>query len=286
MVNPSATSNYNPFSGFNPRTALGDMRNQIMDYIGQMGQGGGANPQNTTAGMFQNYVQSRQPPAGYPAGGGVQPTLGIGDTMMPNQNPLQALFGNLSPQLGTGYGPGGGAWGPTGGTAAGIQSNPFIQAMQGPPGGIAPAIGGAMNNYTQSVQGGNPDPLALMQGFGGQGIGGGAGQFGLPVGQGAPGGNAVDWLSGLGMPIPSFLQQISNNQPVGGSDYNTVLQQLGGVGGLPSLQSLMNLNPSEQEFLAGFFETVLGIPFNDVVAAAARPFSGLGEARSARTSFR
>ena len=291
-MNPAA-NNYNPFSGFDPRTALGDMRSQIMDYAGNMGgqgnmPGAGTNPQNTSLGMFQNYLQSRQRPPGYPSGGGGQPMLGIGDTMMPNQNPLQALFGNLSPALGNGgSGPGGGTWGPN--TASGIQSNPFIQAMQGGAGQIAPTIGGAMGGYQQSVQSGNPDPLSLMQGFSsaqGGGIGGGAGQFGLPVGQGAPGGNALDWLSGLGMPIPPFLSNIANNRPGGGADYNTSLQQLGGIGGLPSLQTLMGLSPSEQEFLAGFFETVLGIPFTDVVAAAAKPFSGLGQARGARTSFR
>ena len=268
MAMNSAANNYNPFSGFDPRTALGDMRNQIMDYAGNMGGQGGQRLPGVGANqpsMFENYSPNRQQPAGG------QPTLGIGNTMMPSQNPFQSLFGNGFPGFGGG-GPGGNPF----------QNNPFIQAMQG--GQAGAPLGGAMANPQSG-----PDPLAVMQGFSnaqGGGIGGGAGQFGLPVGQGAPGGNALDWLTGLGMPVPPFLSNIANNRPGGGGDYNTALQQLGGIGGLPSLQTLMGLSPSEQEFLAGFFETVLGIPFTDIVSAAARPFSGLGQAQGARTSFR
>ena len=276
-LNPTA-NNYNPLSGFDPRTALSDVRNQIMSYMGN-NQGGGGAPFGSTPAprdMFQN-----RPPSG-------EPRLGIGDTMMPN-DPLQSLFGNFSPAFGGGtggFGSRGTEWqiqNPIYQQAS-FQRNPFIQAMQNAPTGAAPNTAGGMNGYQT-----NQDPLALMQGFSsaqGGGIGGGAGQFGLPVGQGAPGGNALDWLSGLGMPVPPFLSNIANNRPASGGDYNTALQQLGGVGGLPSLQTLMSLSPSEQEFLAGFFETVLGIPFQDIVDAAARPFAGLGAARGARTSFR
>jgi hypothetical protein len=137
----------------------------------------------------------------------------------------------------------------------------------------------ASNPYLPQAQQG------FQQGMGMSGGTGGIAGYGLPVGQGAPGGNGVDWLRSLGMPIPAFLQQISNGNPVGPGNYNGVLQSLGGVQGLMSPQTLGNLNPSELQFLQGFFETVLGIPFQDVMSAAYRPFSGLGNAQSASTGW-
>lgn len=267
MPSSSQYNNYNPFSGFNPGEALSQVRSQMMDAYGQMqagGQAGGGGQQ-----VNQQVQQNGYPGWGGQGGGQPQGWGGM------------ANWGGVQNQWQSQYG---------------MQNNPFMQQPMSQP-AIQPmpqqnvGLNPYNRGYQQPMQQANPlpmaapDPMQVMQQSGG-GIGGGAGMFGLPVGQGAPGGSGVDWLSDLGMPIPQFLQQISDNQAVGPGNYNDVLQQLGGVGGLPSLQSLQNLNPSEQEFLAGFFETVLGIPFNDVVAAAARPFAGLGNAQQSRTAWR
>lgn len=107
-----------------------------------------------------------------------------------------------------------------------------------------------------------------------------SGQFGFAPGQ-VPGGDAISFLRSQGLPVPDFLQQTASGQPVRPGSLGTAAQELGGVS-LPSLQGLRNLNPDELEFLAGFFETVLGIPFQTVINEIQRPFAGLQPAAAAR----
>ena len=103
------------------------------------------------------------------------------------------------------------------------------------------------------------------------------GVFGMPQGA-VPGGDAIGYLRSLGMPIPDFLNNDMRMRP---TDLGTSLQQLGNVSA-PSLQALQRLNPSAQEFLAGFFETVLGIPMQDILFNAQQPWQGLGQGRKSR----
>lgn len=335
----SANNNYNPFSGFNPQTALTDVRNSLMDAYGQMNtQTGGRGAQ--MMGAFQQLPQQLQgmggglPPSsifnqGGQQGGGV--TAGFGDAPsqqngvgmpqggpwatqpLPQQNPFAPMGGGQAqmpmqqmqmPQGMPQYNPAQqGMYTPQyqptqqdlmqqfpQGQAQGQFPQPFMpnpqQAMGLPAPNPQQVMQGGPTGYNPQSQGMAQQPYMPPTGQGG-GIGGGAGQFGLPVGQGTPGGGpAVDWLKSQGMPIPSFLQQASDGQPIGGANYNETLTKLGDAGGLPSLQSLNNLNPSEQAFLQGFFETVLGIPYADVVAAAQRPFAGLGQATQGRANWR
>lgn len=233
----SQFNNYNPFEGFNPGTALQDLRNQMMDAYGQMQQ-------------RQQQQPMQQPMSQGPMASPVE---------MPNPGTPFGNYGGVQNQWQS-------QWG--------IQNNPFMQTMMQQP-AMPPQPMGQASPMQQPMQN-NPFTQPNAGGIAG---------YGLPVGQGAPGGNAVNWLAGQGMPIPSFVQQISNGQAVGAGNYNDVVQQLGGVQGLMSPQTLNNLNPSELEFLQGFFETVLGIPFNDIISAAYRPFNGLGNAQQAGFSW-
>lgn len=98
------------------------------------------------------------------------------------------------------------------------------------------------------------------------------------------GDNALDFLKSLGGDIPSSLQSLFNGQPVGqASNLGQSLMGLGGwQGGAPSPQSLGNMNPSELDFLQGFFQSLLGIPMEDVMNGVMQPFNGLNSARPAR----
>lgn len=272
MVMSSQYNNYDPFGGFNPSTALSDVRNQMMDAYGQMSQ-------SRSGGMGGGMGGGMSDPFASIGGGmgGMNGPVGIGNTMM-------------------GAGPG-----------AGGMANPFAGAgmpfqmpqMGGQMGGGMPPMGqsydpsqysgGWQPNWGGGMQAGGGMQQPQQGGMGGAALGGtgegGIAGYGLPVGQGAPGGNGVNWLDSLGMPIPSFLRQVSNGQTVGPANYNNVLQGLGGVNGLMSPQTLNNLNPSELDFLQGFFETVLGVPFQDVIQAAQRPFAGLGGAAQGQTTW-
>lgn len=93
--------------------------------------------------------------------------------------------------------------------------------------------------------------------------------------------NAVDRLMFSGMPIPPFLNDLAGMSPTSTVDTARAVDLLGNVD-LPSPQFLSNLDPSAMAFLAGFFETVLGIPWADIMSASSRPYRGLRNAPVAR----
>lgn len=123
-----------------------------------------------------------------------------------------------------------------------------------------------------------------MGGFNDFGFGEPRQQFGLPVGQGAPGGDAIAWLQSLGMPIPPFLQALQHGQALPQTDYGNVLQQFGNLS-WPSLQGLQRIGPDATQFLAGLIETVFGIPFDRVVELASAPYAGLRQPMPTRIGY-
>lgn len=106
-------------------------------------------------------------------------------------------------------------------------------------------------------------------------------EFGFGFGQGVPGGDVVQFLMDAGFPDVSLLQAIQQGRPLGQTNVSSAAQQLGGIG-LPSPQSLTRLGPSGLQFLLGLFETMLGIPEEDLLFGALQPFQGLGGAPQAR----
>lgn len=147
----------------------------------------------------------------------------------------------------------------------------------------APATDFTSMGSTFGVGGGITSPN-----FGGGGGGSGSvGDFGFPIGDTSPfggfGNDAVGFLQGAGGPVPDFLQALRGHDAFQQGDLASSAQQLGGVE-LPSLQSLSNLSPSELDFLGGFFESLLGIPFADILFAAQQPTRGLRNAAPARTT--
>ena len=152
------------------------------------------------------------------------------------------------------------------------------------PGAGGYASGGGLQNGPNNQWFGMPGTFSLpgSQGIqGGGGMGGGQ-PFGFQPGQGVPGGNARDFLAQLGLPVPGSVDRLMQGQGVGSpGNLSSAMQQLGGFG-MPSPQALGNMSGSEQEFFAGLMETLLGIPFGDVVGEGRRPFRGLRSARTAR----
>lgn len=136
--------------------------------------------------------------------------------------------------------------------------------------GIAPTFS---STGTESAT--RPRTFSVEEGIGGTG-------FGFDVGAGVPGGNAVDFLTEQGFPVPDFLNALNDRDPFQTGDLAASAQQLGGIE-LPSLQSLSRLSPSELDFLSGFFESLLGIPFADILFAAQQPTRGLRQGAPART---
>lgn len=165
------------------------------------------------------------------------------------------------------------------------------QQYQYGPGGQA--TGPGMQNTESNQWFGMPGTFSLP-GAGGTGgnpwQGGGGGGYQTPSAPSGPswnpGDNAVNFIQQLGGQIPDFLSTLNQGQAVGGrGDIGRSLQglgQFGGGGGVPSPQSLGNLQPSEMQFLQGFFETLLGIPMSDVMGASFAPFQGLRSAGPAR----
>ena len=128
----------------------------------------------------------------------------------------------------------------------------------------------------------SPGTYGLPSPWGGSGYGGNEGYGGVQQGF-QPGNNALSFLEGLGGGVPEFLRMLSGGQALGRpGDMNSTLNQMGQFGGMPSPQSLGNMNWSELQFLQGFFESVLGIPFLDILGESTRPFEGLQTAKRAR----
>lgn len=96
--------------------------------------------------------------------------------------------------------------------------------------------------------------------------------------------SALDYIRSLGGAVPDSLSTLFNGQALSNpGNMSSVLNQLGGwQGGVPSPQSFMNMSPSELDYLSGFFESLLGIPMNDILAASTQPFNGLISARPSR----
>ena len=107
-----------------------------------------------------------------------------------------------------------------------------------------------------------------------------AGGFGFPSGA-LPGGNALNTLNGLGFPLPPGLTQLLQGGIGPTSNFGASAQQLGGLP-IPSLQGLSRLGPSGLGILQSIFETMLGIPFNDILFASQQPFAGLFSAPEGR----
>lgn len=105
-------------------------------------------------------------------------------------------------------------------------------------------------------------------------------QFGLPTGQ-IPGGNALGFMQSQNIPTPQYVQDVANGLPTQSPDVASQAMAIG-QSNIPSMQTLANLSPSAQSFLQGFFETVLGIPWEDVLYAAQKPFLGLRGGNPAR----
>lgn len=191
------------------------------------------------------------------------------------------------------------------------------QAMQGwgsqqgamiPP-DMMSMFGGAQQGGQQG--GGMQDLLSMLLGGSNQGIFQTApnramssipGTYTLPGAQGIQGGGMqanpfqgdVSGRSGIGRledlagadAVPNFLRMLSGGQAIGNpSNMNDTLMQLGQFNGTPSPQSLNNLNPSENQFLQGFMESILGIPWADITSAAYQPFQGLNTARKPRRNY-
>ncbi len=109
------------------------------------------------------------------------------------------------------------------------------------------------------------------------------GQFGFAPGA-VPGGDALQFLRDIGFPIPSTFSGLQTGQPLQAGDLGTASQLLGGLG-IPSPQSLGRLDDTGLQLLQSIFETLLGIPFGDVVTAGRRPFQGLRSAPLGRTGL-
>jgi hypothetical protein len=109
-----------------------------------------------------------------------------------------------------------------------------------------------------------------------------------PQSFGFPGGPVEGGLQGFmqqqGMPSSPNLERLMNGQALQSSDISRSVGALGNIP-IPSLQSLARLAPSELEFLSGLFETVLGIPFMDILWQAQRPYQGLRGAPQGQFSF-
>lgn len=124
-------------------------------------------------------------------------------------------------------------------------------------------------------------PLAGQGGPGTAQTGAPTQPFGFQPGQGVPGGNAIQYLERMGMPIPPHLRAVAGGRAVQRGDLNRASQQLGGAF-LPTPQAMQRMSPSEQQFTQGFYETVLGLPFSDIMQSIQQPFAGLRSARAAR----
>lgn len=254
-------NNYDPTMAFNPQTALSDVRNHIMDAYGRMNQGDAQT--QPVGGGFGGGFGGGSPFGNLASNPFIQSLQGM-NFPAPQANPL------------AGYGDAGGGWGAQPQGSNHRQSSGYGRTYGGGGYGGGAAYGGGNPGGTPPPMGGTPQAGGGTPQAGGTG---GIAGYGLPVGQGVPGGDALAWLQSMGMPIPDFLSRIQAGMPVGPADYNQVVNSLGGMRGLPSPQTLGNLNDSEMQFLQGFFETVLGIPFGDIVNSAYRPFSGLGNAQ-------
>lgn len=109
------------------------------------------------------------------------------------------------------------------------------------------------------------------------------GQFGFAPGA-VPGGDALQFLRDIGFPIPSSFSGLQTGQPLQAGDLGTASRQLGGLD-IPSPQSLGRLDDTGLQLLMSIFETLLGIPFQDVQRAGLRPFQGLRGAPQGRTGL-
>lgn len=100
-------------------------------------------------------------------------------------------------------------------------------------------------------------------------------QFGLP--SGPVEGGLQGFLQDNEVPMSPNLERLMQGQALQSADISRSVGSLGNIP-IPSLQSLSRLAPSELEFLSGLFETVLGIPFMDILWQAQRPYQGLRSA--------
>ena len=158
-----------------------------------------------------------------------------------------------------------------------LRRNPATGAAIGSPTTIPKAAA-----FPQTGPGSRPVPQGIgTTGVGGQAGGGIGGAFGFQPGA-VPGRDAIAFLSRTGMQLPQFLQALKTNEFIQPQNLQRASQELGGVN-LPSLQGFNRLLPSQQKILAGFFETLLGIPFEDIFAAISQPFQGLSSARPGAT---
>ncbi len=214
-------------------------------------------------------------------------------TMTPGMEWQQVLQqrGLQDPMRGIGRAGGGGPTGYTGDAINGAGNGPLPGDL------LRYFLGGGQPLGPDNSQMFNmPGTFALpgASGIGGANPwGGGGGGMGPAPAAGPswkPGDNALNFIQQLGGQIPDFLSTLNQGQAVGApGDIGASLQglgQFGGGGGVPSPQSLSNLQPSEMQFLQGFFETLLGIPMQDVLGASFQPFQGLGRGRTARTAPR
>lgn len=204
------------------------------------------------------------------------------------QQPQQTLPGTGYPAPGGSQGslPGGGGYftnpGGGGGTTGNVNDQGLQQFLLGvmglPPQLVQQLMGMSGHTFAGPPQAGGgaggPDYTDTMSQYTGV-PNPPANQFGFGTGNGVPGGDVLAYMASVGMPIPPFLQQIFAQQGgVGRTDYGVSSQKLGGAP-IPSLQSLNRAGPDATEFLAGLYETLLGIPFDRIVESAAAPFSGL-----------
>ncbi len=98
-------------------------------------------------------------------------------------------------------------------------------------------------------------------------------RFGFAPGA-VPGGDALQFLRDIGFPFPSTFGGLQTGRPLQGGDLGRATQQLGNLG-IPSPQSLGNLDDTGLQLLISIFETLLGVPFGDIQSAGLRPFQGL-----------
>jgi hypothetical protein len=109
-----------------------------------------------------------------------------------------------------------------------------------------------------------------------------------PQSFGFPGGPVEGGLQGFmqqqGMPSSPNIERLMRGEALQSADISRSVGALGNIP-IPSLQSLARLAPSELEFLSGLFETVLGIPFMDILWQAQRPYQGLRGAPQGQFSF-
>lgn len=104
--------------------------------------------------------------------------------------------------------------------------------------------------------------------------------FGL--GMGVPGGDALSFLQQGGFPTQGPLSALQQGQVAPISNIGAATQRFGNLP-IPSPQFLQRLGPTGVQFLAGLFETLLGVPFADVMWAGMQPFQGMGEGEEGRT---